>query len=641
MKNIKQYIIRLLAGIISLFVLLPILPVQAQEEEKFFINLQEDEEFLVSIEWENSRPILKFVSPSGKVYDPYQGTETTRSSISGTTCYYYIENAEKGKWNAVFDKLDNDSISITLESVSAPFVVKDVTVFDVTERYATVHFEVEYNVDRRINYRVYVSASEDTMGKELYSGSCQTNEIVETTVDLSDVSSYDRYKIYVYAWFSKDGVDIYDGAYSNSFRFTNENQGQVTTPATVEILPEELTARVKWEPKYGYTYIVSIFEDGATEPGYFQEISDTSISSFDFTYGVDTKAIDVRIAERHGRDNYSDEMHFRCDVNKLPEITFEEAMSTNKNFVKFHYKGFPEGHKVEVMSNGETREINLSAKNEGDIEVEISQDYNTVEVVYHYSEDIKVLYQKEIYLQRIPPRIYMLSDYSDVKTASSTIKLVGTVTGADILTIAGEEVEIAADGSFSKEIKLSEGVNTILVEAKDLVGNGAIYTAMITYTPSLTAEADGDEDETVAPPDARQVIKAWFPGLIATFVGLIILVLAAFLPKSEKKPGKWAIVKKIVLYLFTFAIVYDAFCMIKWIQIYKNNHSVSFIKEANQSVNAAAELLASEKLWQNLTVYGWIAMGVLIVLFGILCLVETLKKKQRNSQPKQVEGEKK
>ncbi|MGN0402275.1 MAG: hypothetical protein ACI4HQ_08460 [Acetatifactor sp.] len=633
MKKIRHIFGCLTVGILLLFLLLPAASVRAKEEEKFFTNLGAEDEFLVCIEWENSQPIVKFKSPSGKLYDPYTEEEGTRSSVSGTTCYYYIEGAEKGKWNVIYDKLDNESIYITLESATSPFIVEDVTVSNVTGSSAEVGFAVSYSADRRVNYQISVSATEDSAGRVVAGGSCNTNERCETTVDLSEVSSYGEYRVYVYAWFVKDGVDIFDGKYSAPFRYTNQNQTELTTNAMVEIRPEEMMARISWEPKYGYVYLVSLFENGADQPSSFSEIQDTSVKSYDLAYSPDARTIEVRIAEKRNNKNYSDEKCFVCELDRLPEVTFDPSPATNRGYIGFHYKGFPADNKVEIAVNGESRQINLSALEEGDIEVEIKEDINLVTLTYYEKDDITVVYEKEIYYNRIPPRIYMMSDYTEVTTSSGEFKLLGMVTGADRLLVAGEETEIAADGSFSKTVTLSEGENIIMVEALDGLGNGAVYTARITYVPAVGGdlEKDMEKDGKVedAGSDGGSRLMAWLPGILSLIAGLVLIILVAVLPKKERKDSVIGKLQKIVIALFACNLVCEIFFFVKWFPMQKQNHSLAFVETAYESISDAALLLEAEEQWKNRMVYGGICLAVWILAFVILRVTAVFIKKKR------------
>ena len=622
MKRINRLFVVLVSVLVLVLNLSPVQTARAEENREIFTDLGEADEFLVCIEWENSRPSITFESPSGVLYDAFTEGEGVHFSISGTTCYYYLENAEKGTWYVIYDKLDNADIYITPEKVTSPFVVKEVTVQNVAGAYADVSFLVEYGSETEINYQISISADGKNAGKELASGFCTTNQKVETRVDLSQVRSYGNYQIYVNAYFTEDGVDIFDGAFSEPFAYTSQNQAEFTTPVSLEITPEDYTARIGWEPKYGYTYIVSLFEDNEPEPSSFGEINDTSVDSYDFNYRPTSKTIEVCIAEKSGNQNYSNEKVLRCDVSQLPKIVFEEADVTNRDAVRVHYSGFPNGRKVVVQSNEKSQEIILSSAKEGNLDVEIYDDYNEVKFLFAYSDEITVVYEKTIYRDCIPPRIYMTEDYSNVVSKNNSFTLLGTLTGADRLEIAGTEVPFDDDGKFSYTVALNDGENIVYVDAFDRLGNGARYTAVITFpankSNTLTGTTDDDNDGSDTDSFAKKITpKALLPGIIAGVIGLIVVILLLVLPKKNKKNGWLSAIRKIFGWVLGMGILCEVFFFVKWYVIHKQNDSTKFIDQAAKSLKSAGQLLKEEQEWKKCMLYCGIVILVSCIGFVV------------------------
>lgn len=637
MKKTKLLLNLFIILLLTVCVPYPAGSARAEEKEERFARLEAGQEFIVCIEWETVRPAVKFVSPSGVVYDTAAETEDTRISVGDTMLYYYIMDAEAGNWRVIYDKYDNPNIYITLESTSAPFVVRDVAASNAGGTTVDVSFYVEYEVDRSINYRVYVSADEDSTGEEIYRGSGRTNTTNTATVDLSAVGSYEDYKLYVYAWFRNDGVDVFDGAYSNSFSYQNPNQKEMTGAVRVEIYPDELTARLCWEPERGRTYMVSLFEDDSPEPSLFDEVSGDGAGSFDFGYSEDAKKIELRIAEKYGRGSYSVEKSVVCDLSGLPEVVFEDADATNSGYVRFHYRGFLKGRKVTVAANDVTKELILSDREEGSLEVALKEDYNTVRLLYFQEDDVCVIYEKEIFYDNIPPRIYMLQDYTDVKTTEGTLRLLGTVSGASRLTIGREEVEIAPDGSFAHTVTLSSGRNVIPVIAEDPAGNGAQYTVSATYTPGASS---GPADEG---PGGENVddsfLTSYLPLLITGVLCLILVIVFAALPRKKTRNG---VVKTIVIlagYMGLLGLGAAGFCFYQWMTLREQTMSTEFIDRAYASVDAAGELLLREDAWMRGMVIGGGAAAVSAAVLLIITAVRAVwKKKSGGAEAPKPEG---
>ena len=101
-----------------------------------------------------------------------------------------------------------------------------------------------------------------------------------------------------------------------------------------------------------------------------------------------------------------------------------------------------------------------------------------------------------IYLALQAPRIFgkptLVVDIPNANpyiTASSTLTLTGTVSGADSLSLVGadgeqEPIIVAADGSWQKSVLLGVGPNPFQVSAKKFLGGETSVTEQIFYQPT-------------------------------------------------------------------------------------------------------------------------------------------------------------
>jgi cytoskeletal protein RodZ len=69
-------------------------------------------------------------------------------------------------------------------------------------------------------------------------------------------------------------------------------------------------------------------------------------------------------------------------------------------------------------------------------------------------------------------------------TSSSTLTITGTVQNAETLTLNGDAVTIASDGSWQKGVLLQSGLNTFQITAKKFLGSEADIVEQIVYTPA-------------------------------------------------------------------------------------------------------------------------------------------------------------
>lgn len=101
-----------------------------------------------------------------------------------------------------------------------------------------------------------------------------------------------------------------------------------------------------------------------------------------------------------------------------------------------------------------------------------------------------------IYLAFQAPRIFgkptlavSVPNANPYVTASSTLTLSGTVTGADSLSLVGadgelEPIIIATDGSWQKSVLLGVGPNPFQISAKKFLGGETSVTEQIVYQPT-------------------------------------------------------------------------------------------------------------------------------------------------------------
>lgn len=117
-----------------------------------------------------------------------------------------------------------------------------------------------------------------------------------------------------------------------------------------------------------------------------------------------------------------------------------------------------------------------------------------------------------IYLAFQAPRIFgtptltvISPDANPYVTTSSTFTLAGTVTGADSLYLVGaggatEQIIVAADGSWQKNVLLGDGPNPFEITAKKFLGRATTVTEQIFYQPAggaaPTSTASGTPNPT-------------------------------------------------------------------------------------------------------------------------------------------------
>ncbi len=602
--------------------------------EAFFEDIKEGDIFLVYVEWEKSQPIVKFRSPSGVIYDTSEAKEGTTLTMGEDGYFYQIADPEPGEWYVLFNKKDNESISIDLQEVSAPFVVTDVKVGDITGSDAKVSFKVNYRDYIGFNYKISVSV-DGSKGEVVYEGSAYTNEEVEQTIDMSRFGSSDHYRVYVYASYGKDGGQVGEGAFSDRFTFNNSNIYDMQTPVSVTVSPDDFSVKVTLDKSYRYSYLLAYFIDDSTEPAFFMEVPEDGEKSIDYVYDVNAKSVRVEVSEKRSNGAYSLPKKYTVNLAKLPKITFDSVELTNKRFIAYGYSGFTPKTTITIAVNDVKGEYILNAA-EGSMTAALNNTYNEVTVSFTDSQDVTVLYKTEIYMDIEAPRIYMLQDYTNVKTSGKSYNVLGTVTGADSFTIGGKEVALNNDGTFAFSLELKKGENEFLAEARDMAGNVSYYTITIhsadlapTPTPQAPGEGGSSTGNTGNGPKAG--LLSFLPAIIAGILGIALIVLVLVLGHKQKASTVLGDVRKIVIFLGALGLIFTGFSTYNFVKTNLFVNSTEFIDMAYHSIDEAGAYLQQLAFWKKLTIAGAVELGVCVVGIVVLTLINMTKKKKADN----------
>ncbi|HQT45429.1 MAG TPA: hypothetical protein PLO51_05600, partial [Candidatus Micrarchaeota archaeon] len=83
-------------------------------------------------------------------------------------------------------------------------------------------------------------------------------------------------------------------------------------------------------------------------------------------------------------------------------------------------------------------------------------------------------------------------------TNASSVAVSGTTEAGAFVTINGAAVDVAADGTFSSTVTLTEGANTIVIVSADSSNNKNTITKSVTYTKPVPPQK---LDDTYVPPN--------------------------------------------------------------------------------------------------------------------------------------------
>jgi len=185
-------------------------------------------------------------------------------------------------------------------------------------------------------------------------------------------------------------------------------------------------------------------------------------------------------------------------------VKIGEDWYTNQKELKL--KGKTEPTAV-VTINGEEAEVDA----DGMIEFTITLQEGKNEISYETADDIpnRATATLMLYLDTKAPLLTLTTEDYSLYTEASAYIMGQTDDKEAVITIGGEVIPVAPNGSFAKMVVLSKGINTFAVEAKDKIGNITTVEIHLVYPDKKLiilvigkkdAEVNGDIVKLDVPP---------------------------------------------------------------------------------------------------------------------------------------------
>lgn len=529
---------RLLIIVLSIFMIFLCGTVaSAAPVEEDIVNLSSSKSIVFWVEWDTEKPYVVFIAPDGTEMNPDAESPDTVTVFGDNSLFYTVYNAPAGQWRIKYEKGNNKEIEVSVSDYTPGIFVEKLTLGSIDGDRMDVAFLITGEEDRTVDYRISAVVDGSEGEKLLYSGSCRLGEEKSVTVDLSSLSSYSKYKLKLYAYYSEDGTDIFDFVYSEEFSYTNSRSEEIKFDYNVTVFPCDNLIRVNWSD-IGVSNVekvlIGIFYGNESEPSIF-DIYDPSFEEKEFAY--DPTA-----------GNYTVEVTLTVDgINSVPnrksfdlssqEIILPDSDAVNTLSLPVKYFGFNDCF-TKITVNDTYNELILNA--DGSFTVELQDDWNDFQLEFTDDDGINWNYSKKLLVDRIAPVLSMNRNYDGISTEENKIIISGIALDLNSLIVNGEAVIPAADGSFSKELTLAKGENVVTVIAADAAGNSTIYTASINCGGSVAAVngiSAGEEKinflDKLFSDDSYIVLIA-----VSIFCVLIVVYAAVFWRKKKEKSNE-------------------------------------------------------------------------------------------------------
>jgi hypothetical protein len=342
----------------------------------------------------------------------------------------------------------------------------------------------------------------------------------------------------LYVWYSENGTDIEDYVYSEPFDYTNPSVSQTEQDFAVVIKPEEYTADISWMelPWNAESSLFAMFVNNTAEPVAYDTYG-TGQEELNLSYGTEAKELRFEFSYKE-YNRYTQPLKKTVDLSNAPVIELTKEEVTNNSSITLNYSGFL-GQMGQITVNGVAEEVVLDGA--GDLSIQLKDEWNDIIVSYDAGNGITWKWERSIYVDRQAPVLNMLENYTGIHTKEAAITMVGTAMDCASVTIGNNEVIPAEDGSFSFNMPLNDGLNTIGVTARDVAGNEAIYTATITKDgpEAVPAFADTSDSENITTSDqGKQILGGFLPLAISGGISAILVLYALIFWRKKKSTAE-------------------------------------------------------------------------------------------------------
>lgn len=457
------------------------LNVKAMNTIDFFYN-SKVVDYSVVINWDKERPDVNLISPSGEIIDVFRDSETY---VSETFAIYDLIQTEIGQWQISCDKKSNEFVDITYTEQNDGVWIEDFIITEFTETSANVFFKV----DKEVSYTYEISAilENDTSSKKVLKTGNSSKLEVTDTVNLSDLNSYNGYKLMLVVKLANTELIIEDTAVSESFNYTNPNEAEAPAIENIgiSINLEDCMVLIDTSENYRNNEILLRYETDVTTEK--TEVF-TQNTSFIYDYTASKLTLGLRAEDR---SKYSEELIKEIDFDSCVSYDWihkdEYVINTLKTSV---YINNAKGYDIIATTNG----ISNHMKVENDIiNINLIDGNNEFELVIIDSDGIKWVFSESIYVDTSSPNFRVFEDYNNKIVDKDSIIIVGEVEMGSVLTLNDVAVEIDSAGGFLVEVPLVLGENILSFVATDVAQNKISYSPVITYQKEALSDLEKNE----------------------------------------------------------------------------------------------------------------------------------------------------
>ena len=178
------------------------------------------------------------------------------------------------------------------------------------------------------------------------------------------------------------------------------------------------------------------------------------------------------------------ELTYTYDVVKglNSDIVFTDDKFTNDNHITAHINSGESYTYIAYDNDEEVLNEDLEA-GEHALDIPLGED-GTHNVKLYTVDTSGNMFSttKTIEKDTIAPELTLSQEYDGLEVNEDSLVISGTITGASVVKINENNINLSTDDTFEYTASLHEGTNNLVIYAKDKAGNETNYTMDITYT---------------------------------------------------------------------------------------------------------------------------------------------------------------
>ncbi len=615
--------------------------VMADFSEGELMTLPEEQDIVVWIEYEMSRPYIYLVDPGGRQLEPDEYAKVYEEDGS---IYIYLKNAMAGTWTLGYDKLDNEKIAVSVNPWYQEVEAKYITIGDRDDsNRLQLSFMAASPDDMEYSYFLYIIPENgNTISDRILKaqGTAFTNEECEDSIDMTGLPD-GKYTVLFEATLGYSGAFTATMVISDAFEISGNIPELDPKDIVITIDSEINEIRIEWDKlvQDRDEWIFALFIGDEKEPSYSRTLKADQTWDVVTPEGVMSGKVRFELTPRKNGAILG--MYKRTfDLNDGTSLKLPPEIFTNEQTFTVDFDTNGKDMNVRVLVNNSESVTVLKGKDTFSVELE---KMTTNEIVVFTSTESNVFYKyiTKITVDTFPPTLTLYAVTQQFKTTLSEITIKGKTEAGCVVALNDKAVLTDGNGNFSAVAKLNPGDNTLTFIAIDSVGNKTVNSIVVTRDNGLGSVNGANSDyaikkgvkgilEAYGVTKLSNVIIGIIVGVIAVAVALISALVAG---KKDKLPGK---INKMLVGLFIYIGVLAAgifvYSMILQRGVTSQITGSNLVNAIDSmSISKLANLIRLKKIYGNTGMACGITAIVTIVLAVIDILVQVILKKKKGA----------